>query len=335
MLRLTTTPITTQPAPTVRMQLTSHSNLALRDQREAGGLRLACELPRELALATIRDAAAMGYTELVFEGGEPLLHRGLADLLTRAERHNLRTTIITNGTLLPQARRLDLVARLVDRIAVELHGTGATHDAAVDRAGAFTQALDGLALLRDAGATVDVRFALTAANATELPDVLALSAAEGAGGVEVRSAYEGGLGDDAIATLLDDAAAHAEALGLTLTSDLVGRDELMLFRDHYVPTPAARQLASVVPTIAIDATGRVRPIARTLPPHLMIGNLHAARLPQLAPLWLRSDRPRRLAEACDRAWWSAVAPDAPRATRWADELALHVDAPSARRAIAA
>lgn len=337
MLRLTDTPATSTQAgtPVVRMQLTTRSNLAVREQRTAGELTVVEELPREVAMTALRDAAALGYRELVLEGGEPLLHRGLSEVLTRARRHSLRITIVTNGTLLHQARRLQSIAGLVDRVIVELHGIGATHDEAVDREGAFAQATANLALLRDAGMPFGLRFALTATNADQLPEMLMLAGTEGARWVEVRSSWDGGMGDDAIAAAVESARPAAERAGVALTSDLVDRNELMLFRGHYVPTPSQRHLAAVVPTLVVEPNGRVRPIAAQLPDHLLVGNLHTARLSQLAPAWLRSDRPRRLSQACDSAWWSAVAPDAPRATRWADELSLHIDAPAPRPAIAA
>lgn len=337
MLRLTTTPATSTQAgtPVVRMQLTNRSNLAVRQQRDATGLSVVEQLPRDLAMTALRDAAALGYRELVLEGGEPLLHRGLTEILGRARRHSLAVTLVTNGTLLHQQRRLATLAGLVDQVTIELHGVSETHDAAVSRDGAFAQTVTNLALLRDAGLPFGLRLAVTSANVHQLEAVVTLAAAHGAGAVEVRSSWSGGLCDDALAAAVDAARPLAESLGLPLTSDLIDRNELMLFRGHYVPTPSQRQLSAMVPTLVIEPTGRVRPIAGSLPDHLLIGNLHTARLSKLAPVWLRTDRPRRLATACDGAWWSAVAPDAPRATRWADELTLHVDAPAPRPAVAA
>lgn len=337
MLRLTSTPATSTQAatPVLRMQLTSRSNLAVAQQRATQGLTCVEELPREVAMTALRDASAMGYRELVLEGGEPLLHRGLCEILTRAQRHSLRTTLVTNGTLLHQARRLHKVATLVDRVAVELHGIDEVHDLAVQREGAFARTIENLALLRDVDLAFELRFALTAANHALLPAVLQLAAAQGAVAVDVHSSWEGGLDDDVIAATIDEHRPLAEHLGLQLRSDLIDRDELMLFRGHYVPTPSHRHLASVVPTLVVEPTGRVRPLDGSLPDHLLVGNLHTARLTQLAPVWLRSDRPRRLVAACDRAWWSAVSPEAPRATRWADELTLHIEAPAPRPALIA
>lgn len=337
MLRLTATPATSTQAatPVLRMQLTSRSNLAVAQQRAEHGLELVEELPREVAMLALRDASAMGYRELILEGGEPLLHRGLCEILTRAQRHSLRTTLVTNGTLLHQSRRLDKLATLVHRVAVEVHGIGEVHDLAVEREGAFARTVENLALLRDAGIAFELRFHLTAANRALLPAVLQLAAAEGAGAVDVRSSWVGGLDDDAIASTVAESRSLAEQLGLGLRSDLIDRDELMLFRGHYVPTPSPRHLTSVVPTLVIEPTGRVRPIDASLPDHLLVGNLHTARLAQLAPAWLRSERPRRLVDACDQAWWSAVSPEAARATRWADELTLHIGAPAPRPALIA
>ncbi len=300
MLRLTTTPTTqtTATAPVVRMQLTSRSNLAVREQRNAHGLTVVDELPRDLAMAALRDASALGYRELVLEGGEPLLHRGLHDVLVRAQRHHLRTTLVTNGTLLHQARRLRGVLDLVERVSVELHGIGATHDEAVERDGAFDAATGNLALLRDHGASFGLRFALTSLNIDELPAVVDLAVAEGAAFLEVRSSWEGGLDDDAIWAAVAAIRTSAETRGVTVQTDLIDRDELMLFRGHYVPTPSQRNLAAIAPTLIILPTGRVLPLTTDLPAGLAVA--------RCTRRGCRHSRPRGCAPIA-RARWRAPA----------------------------
>ena len=134
---------------------------------------------------------------------------GRMALVEKARRHGMRATLVTNGTLLHQARRIDGLAEHVDLVMVELHGLAATHDAATGRQGSFAQTITNLALLRAAGIPFGMRLALTAANVAELEDVVELAAGHGAIAVDVRSSWDGGLDDDTIATVL--AAARPQA----------------------------------------------------------------------------------------------------------------------------
>ncbi len=329
---------TASGAPVLRIRPTNRSNLATAEQRVADALQVVEELPRELVSAALKDASALGYERLVVEGGEPLLYAGLPGLLTRARRLDLHTTVVTNATLLGQARRWAAVAPLIDRLAVTLHGIGAAHDAYVARDGAFDQAIENLAIVRESGIPFGFVVSLTTDNAGSLADIVRLAADQGADAVEVQASFEGGLGDDQVVDAVTAARAAGAELGIEIVSDLVAQDELVLFRGRFVPGFPSRDLTSFAPTLIVESNGRLRPLSDELPLHLMLGSLHKARLAAFAPAWLASTRAAELAEAADRTWWELAAPGAPRTARWTSELSLHVaaaPAPAARVAVAA
>jgi len=56
----------------------------------------------------ITGLVELGITKLNFVGGEPLLHPHLKDLAALAKDNGLTTSIVTNGSLLSQAKLLDL-----------------------------------------------------------------------------------------------------------------------------------------------------------------------------------------------------------------------------------
>lgn len=322
---LPNTATTDSSAPVLRVRPTNRSNLAVGAQRAAhGGLHVVEELPRQLVSAALKDAVGLGYRRLVIEGGEPFLWAGLPGTLARARRLDYDVTVVTNGTLLGQSRRWAAVAPLIDRLQVVLHGLGAKHDAVVQRDGVFASVMENLEIVRGSGVAFGFTVSLTTENVDSLDEIVRLAGREGAQSVDVQSTFEGGLGDDEVAAAVASAREIASGLGIAVESDLVSQDELMLFRGNFVPGFPNRSLAAVAPTLVIEACGRMHPLSTELPERLMLGSLHRARLAAFAPAWLASTRAAELAEACDRAWWSAVTPGGAAALRWTGELTLHI-----------
>jgi len=62
------------------------------------------ELRVNLLSACLEDAAELGYRQVEFSGGEPLLYAPLYDRLARARALGLSTTITSNGLLISPER---------------------------------------------------------------------------------------------------------------------------------------------------------------------------------------------------------------------------------------
>lgn len=312
--------------PVLHVCPTSRSNLAIGGTSLQTALHAVEELPRELVGAALKDAAVLGYERLIVEGGEPFLYDGLAGLLSRARRLEYVTTVVTNGTLLGQTRRWSPVAPLIDHLVLALHGIGATHDAYSRREGAFDQAIANLAAVRERGVALGFQLTLTKVNATELDDVVRLAAEQGAASLQIVRPAGLTRADAELSEMVQDAQRLGSELGVAVQSDVVGQDQLMLFRGQFVPRFPARDLTDLAPELFIEACGRITPLTPEVPGRLMLGSLHRHRLAALAPAWLRSSRAAELVSVCDAAWWQLAGAGGAQQVRWTEEVAERLHA---------
>jgi MoaA/NifB/PqqE/SkfB family radical SAM enzyme len=78
-----------------------------------------------------------------FTGGEPLLHRGLPDLVRMAAEAGVRVSVISNGRLL-RGRLSRLAESGCDEIILSLDGIGGTHDSIRGTPGLFKRVMAGI-----------------------------------------------------------------------------------------------------------------------------------------------------------------------------------------------
>lgn len=111
------------------------------------------------ARLAIDEAVALGVQRFAFTGGEPLILRGILDILAYAQRHR-PCLVLTNGTA-PLLRRAQHLARLAEgahpvafRVSID-HPDEARHDAGRGLK-TFRKALEGLKLLHQAGFAVGI-----------------------------------------------------------------------------------------------------------------------------------------------------------------------------------
>ncbi|MFH1805574.1 MAG: GTP 3',8-cyclase MoaA [Pseudomonadota bacterium] len=127
---------------------------------------------------------ARGVRKLRLTGGEPLVRRGIMDLIKSLSRH-LETkaldelTLTTNGSQL--AAHADDLARFgVRRLNVSLDSLDAQRFADITRRGRLDQVLDGLAAAKQAGIKIKINtVALRNFNEDEMSDLVAWCGREG------------------------------------------------------------------------------------------------------------------------------------------------------------
>ena len=142
---------------------------------------LSLEELERLAGAFIR----LGTTKLRLTGGEPLVRRGILDLIGDLGRHYLadgslkELTLTTNGTQL--ARSADaLRAAGVKRINVSLDSFDSDRFRAITRTGNLAQVMDGLRGAREAGLKVKINMvALKGVNEEEFDHAIAWCGEQG------------------------------------------------------------------------------------------------------------------------------------------------------------
>lgn len=325
-------------APVVQVHPSRRCNLACTHCYSVSGPAVREEIRLDLLFACLDDAAALGYRQLAVSGGEPLLYRYLAEILCFARGLGMVTTITSNGMLITP-NRWQLLAPLVDVLAISIDGTPLEHDRIRCRDGAFAGTVARLETVRASGVPFGIIFTLTQHNADSLEFVVRLAAEHGARSVQVHpltlhgraattlsSARPDGM---ELVTALFEAARLGDELGLKVHVDALTYQQMVAYREHLVPERPVRKLVEVAPILVVEADGSVMPLTHEVSRTLKLGALAGARLSSLARDWLAAGRGDMLADACERTWSALTGVSQAPAVYWYDEVAArtHVCAP--------
>ncbi|MBI5492875.1 MAG: radical SAM protein [Deltaproteobacteria bacterium] len=110
------------------------------------------ELTRDEVRSAITEARKMGFLEVTFFGGEPLLCRDLTGHIRYASSIGLMTSLYTNGILLTRERVRELREAGLSFCNVSLDSSSADrHDSLRNYSGGFKAATEGIRNLVDAG----------------------------------------------------------------------------------------------------------------------------------------------------------------------------------------
>lgn len=127
------------------------------------------ELTTAEGFALLEDLAQFGAPVVLFSGGEPLTRPDLLELAARAVKLGLRAVISTNGTLIDEAKAVQLKEVGLSYVGISLDGMRPTNDLFRGVEGAYDRALQGLRNCMKAGVKVGLRFTITRGNAAEIP----------------------------------------------------------------------------------------------------------------------------------------------------------------------
>lgn len=141
----------------------------------------AAELEIGPALHMVEKVGRLGPEKLVITGGEPLLHRGIEDILAVAKDAARDVVLLTNGTLISSSLA-KAIASLGVKVQISLEsGSSAEHDA-IRGAGSFEMALAGVKRLLEAGARcIEVVATVTSRNIGCLSSLPVLARSLGVG----------------------------------------------------------------------------------------------------------------------------------------------------------
>ena len=175
-------PLLTKSGPVVIWNLIRRCNLRCKHCYSiSGDVDFPGELNFDQVCAVMDDLAAFEVPVLILSGGEPLLRPDIFDISRRARGLGFYVGLSTNGVLIDE-RMAEAVAGIgYDYVGISLDGIGAVHDGFRGMKGAFRASLDALRLCRDAGVKTGVRFTMTADNAHQFDDMIALTRDEGFG----------------------------------------------------------------------------------------------------------------------------------------------------------
>lgn len=324
------------PRPVVIWNLTRRCNLRCRHcYTSSADVEFPGELTREQAMSVLEDLGQFGIPALILSGGEPLARRDFFDIAARARELGMFLALSTNGTQVV-GENADRVAALgFDYVGISLDGIGATNDWFRGQRGAFEAALEGVRACKRRGVKVGLRFTITADNAHQLPDLLALCDREGVDKFYLSHLVYAGRGDKhrgedadwnlsrrAMDLLIDRAwIAAAEDMPLEIVTGNNDADAVYFLRwaeRRFAPEKVAHLRAhleawggnaSGVGVANIDPQGRVHP--DTYWSDYTIGNVKEAPFSQL---WTGDDpmlaqlrrRPRPLEGRCGACAYKAV-----------------------------
>lgn len=128
-----------------------------------------------LLLQSIIQAKDLGLQRVKLTGGEPLLYKGLPELLKFLAAEAISISIETNGTLIDSGFLKALLPCNVEQVCVSLDGACAqVHDRIRGVKGSFDLSIAGIKLLREAQVAVQIIMTLQRINYGELEPLIEL-----------------------------------------------------------------------------------------------------------------------------------------------------------------
>ena len=148
--------------------------------------RAAGELPTEVWLDVLAQAAELGILQLHLSGGEPTVRRDLEEIVAQAARVGLYSNLITAGVLLTRAR-LEALANLgLDHVQVSIQDADAANaDRIAHYHGGHAKKLEVAGWVRALGLPLTINAPVHRQNIDSLPAIIELAVRLGARRLEV------------------------------------------------------------------------------------------------------------------------------------------------------
>ena len=163
------------PGPVVIWNLIRRCNLTCKHcYSVSADIDFEGELETDEVYTVMDDLKSYGVPVLILSGGEPLMRRDIFEISHRAKQMGFYVGLSTNGTLITEDNIQQIADVGYDYVGISIDGLEATHDWFRQKQGAFAESMKAVALCRQAGIKVGLRFTLTQDNFHELPDILQL-----------------------------------------------------------------------------------------------------------------------------------------------------------------
>ena len=128
------------------------------------------EMTREQILSVLSDFHALGMRHVSLDGGEPLAHRHVDEVVAFLVQRKVRVYMNTNGILAP--KKLPTL-RLLSKVKISLDGPPECHDAMRGQ-GAWHKAMAGARAARSVGTQVELTCVVGRHNAAHIEELLQL-----------------------------------------------------------------------------------------------------------------------------------------------------------------
>jgi len=218
-------------------------------------------LPADLVIRALGECASLDIGTLFLTGGEPLLYRGLADVLLAAARDpGLRITVCTNATLVRQ-RHATLLREVGARANISVDGEPAFHDRFRRLEGAFALTERGIRTLLDAGIEVEIVMTVSRGNRHSVAGMVEWAAERGVVELRVQPLLRLGRGLEIADQCLTTPQLNELLLEL---SDLTNRYRTRNFKCSVVGTSKRFLLAHPCGAYVCNGLGCHRRVAREI-----------------------------------------------------------------------
>lgn len=241
-----------------------------------------CSNPTELAsigreldtadwLRVLREARAMGATQLGFSGGEPLIRRDLEALVAEGRALGYYTNLITSGIGMDEARLARLKAAGLDHVQISFQAANAELNNSIGGgADTFEKKKAMARAIKAHGYPMVLNIVLHRKNIDEIEEILAMAEALGADYVELANTQYYGWALENRAALLPtrEQLVHAEKVTNEYRDRIGDRMQLIyVVPDYYEdrPKPCMSGWGDIFLTIAPDGTALPCHAARQLP----------------------------------------------------------------------
>jgi MoaA/NifB/PqqE/SkfB family radical SAM enzyme len=132
---------------------------------------MARELTREQIFDTLGEFQRLGMQSTHLDGGDPLTHRHVDEVVEWLVTRGIKVTMNSNGILVP--KKIETVRRLA-RMTISLDGPRESHDAARGR-GSFDKAIAGAKAAQGAGVPVEFTCTVGQHNARSIDQAIAIA----------------------------------------------------------------------------------------------------------------------------------------------------------------
>jgi pyruvate-formate lyase-activating enzyme len=275
------------PARVVHVHPTRACNLSCAHCYSSSSPGIRSSLHPEFLLEALRVLRGDGYEVLSISGGEPLVYRGLVELVLGAVALGYRVHIVTNGLLLTKARLAALQGH-VHLIAVSFDGAEEIHNQVRGRPDAFRKANAALEVLAEAQVPFGMAFGVSRRSLADLPWAFTRASEVGASLLHLRPLVKQGrareLPDDwmlsqedcarvvLIGDLLNAGPAHPPRVQVDLATsqELIGaRSQFEVLQEGGSVTA----LSDAVNPLVIDERGRCLAFTYGIHPRFTVADL--------------------------------------------------------------